>query len=260
MQKLLLILLMFCLPLFAAEVVSGDSVQVKNSERKSIPLPRQSAYIGEGLSVGLGIGLFDPTEECDCLFVWQGQGEFFYASWFSAGVDVRFFGGDLDSDVMVLNQRYRVNGKFHLSVSTFDFYIAPVYGLETTDLSEIRDEWDNRRDWGEEVEPDTLDEETVCEKLFSLDGFSMGLEGGFGWKFSRFVGVTSSVMYEYNFSRAQMLSTTHGLALDLREIWDFTKNSSKSLYLSFEGGFQRFFDRGVSSWAYSWILGLQLGI
>ena len=40
-------------------------------ERHSVPLPRLSAYTGYGLLVGLAFGLYNPTEECDCLGVWQ---------------------------------------------------------------------------------------------------------------------------------------------------------------------------------------------
>ena len=43
-----------------------DSVSRGNG---GIPLPHQSAYTGFGLLVGLAAGLFNPTEECDCLGV-----------------------------------------------------------------------------------------------------------------------------------------------------------------------------------------------
>ena len=64
---------------------------VSQSAVKDIPLPRQSAYTGRGFAVGLGMGVFDPSDECDCLGVWQGQADYFYTPWLSGGAEVRFF-------------------------------------------------------------------------------------------------------------------------------------------------------------------------
>ena len=92
---------------FAFSAESADSVS-------DIPLPKQSAYTGKGFTVGLGMGVFDASEKCDCVGIWQGQADYFYTPWFSGGVEVRFFGGEMDSRTSVLYQRYRLSGKFHL--------------------------------------------------------------------------------------------------------------------------------------------------
>ena len=135
---------------FAAEASVANSVQGSTGQDSSgvqtIPLPRQSAYLGKGISVGVGGGVYKPSHDCDCLGVWQGQLEYYYSKWVSAGIDVHFFGGDLDSDVMVLYQRYRMDVRGHFQYKSFDVFLSSVLGLETTDIDEFRDEWDNRDD------------------------------------------------------------------------------------------------------------------
>lgn len=241
--------------LLAADSLSGDWV--------NFPLPRQGAYTGKGMSVGLAGGVFDPTQECDCLGVWQAQGDFYYFPWMSGGVDVRFFGGDLDNDVMVMYQRYRVSAKFFLAGDMFAMYLSPVLGLENTSISEFRDELHgfvhDEKDENEE-EVDSLEERSSCEKMFSLDGFTVGMEVGGGIVLGKYFGLTGSVLYEYNFSEAQQLTLTPGVAFDLREIWGWSQKKLRSTWISVEFGLQRYFNRGVNSWAKSVVLGLQMGL
>lgn len=232
------------------------------AEDRNIPLPSQSAYVGKGISVGIGAGIFNPTKDCDCLGVWQGQLEYFYSETISGGIDVRFFGGDLDPDVMVMNQRYRMIAKFHFPFKNLDFYVSPVFGLESTNIETFREEWDNREEnwWRPGSDRDNDESEWDCEKMFSLEGFSMGAEIGAGWSFSRFFGITGSSSYEYNFARAQLLNLTPGVAFNLREVWPWAKQTLLSVWISVEVGFQRYFNRGVDEWASSGFLGLQIGI
>ena len=251
---------------FAAEasesVQSPDSSQKADKEVQSIALPRQSAYLGKGISVGIAGGVFKPSGDCDCLGVWQGQLEYYYSPWISGGIDVRFFGGDLDSDVMVLYQRYRMDVRGHFQYKSFDVFLAPVLGLETTDLQEFREEWDNRQDewWKPGIDLDSVVYQKDCEKMFSLDGFSGGVELGVGWKFTRLFGVTGDFLYEYNFSGAHLLTLTPGLAFSLKDVWPWANRTLASLWISAEASFQRYFNRGVPDWASTGFLGLQVGI
>lgn len=248
-----------------ADSVATDSVVPC---RKNFPLPRQSAYTGSGIIVALAGGLFNPTKECDCLGVWQGQLEFFYTEKISASIDVRFFGGDLDSDVMVRYQRYRVNVRFHFPHEQFDWFLAPVVGFESTDLGDIRDEWHERdmERWipGLILHNDDKDDEERevedCERMFSLEGFSIGAEAGAGVRLGRFFGATGSVSYEFNFGGAQIMSLSPGVAFNLQEVWPWAMKHLNAVWVSFEAGFHRYFNRGVDDWATSGILGLQIGI
>ena len=132
MKKIALIIFFLAISALAEERVFADDV--------NIPLPRQGAYTGRGLSAGLAGGVFEPTKNCDCLGVWQAQGDFLYYPWLSGGIDVRFFGGDLDSDVMVMYQRYRISAKAFFLTKILALYLSPVLGLENTSISEFRKE------------------------------------------------------------------------------------------------------------------------
>lgn len=277
-------------------VASPDTAELKqNKDCYNIPLPHQSAFLGKGFSVGIGAGLFNASKDCDCLGVWQGQLEFHYKDYITGGFDVRFFGGTLDRDVMLLYQRYRLNVRFHKSFSGADFYIAPLLGLETTDLSEFRKEWregvhKNESDTSsvalqtaeaeaaddaslnessDKVIPgpggarDSLDVSQVeknCEKMFSLDGFTLGAEVGFGLVVNRYIGIMGSASYEFNFSWTQLVSFSPGVAFNLHEVWPWANKNLRSTWISFEMVFQRYFNRDVNEWALAGFLGLQFGI
>jgi hypothetical protein len=278
-MRVFILTLLFALSAFAAEpavkdsaavdssavadtsVAQADSASADKAKKKSIPLPRQSAYTGYGLLVGLAAGIFNPTKECDCLGVWQGQFEFFYRDWISAGGDVRFFGGDLDTDVMLRYQRYRVNTRFHFPHSIWDWYVGPIMELENTDLEDIREEWHQRdmEGWIPGASTKTEQKTEDCEKMFSLDGFSIGAEAGAGVSFLGFLGATGRVLYEYNFGGAQLLTLAPGVAFDLQEVWPWAKQRLSAMWVSFEMGFQRFFNRSVDSWAMAGYLGAVIG-
>jgi len=276
-------------------VATPDSVEKKQNDGcYNIPLPHQSAFLGKGFSVGIGAGLFSASKDCDCLGVWQGQLEFHYKDYITGGFDVRFFGGTLDRDMMLLYQRYRLNVRFHKSFSGADFYIAPLLGLETTDLSEFRKEWregvhKNESDTssvailttdgaaegtlskessdnvipepdGDRDSTDVSQVEKNCEKMFSLDGFTLGAEVGFGLVINRYIGIMGSASYEFNFSWTQLVSFSPGVAFNLHEVWPWANKNLRSTWISFEMVFQRYFNRDVNEWALAGFLGLQFGI
>jgi hypothetical protein len=243
----------------AADSTSAGLLPVKEPS-PDIPLPKQSAYTGKGFTVGIGAGAFDPSEECDGMGVWQGQVDYFYTPWLSGGAEVRFFGGDMDSENSLLYSRYRVFGKFHFAFQSLSFYLSPMVGLETTDISEIRKDLKGRDDDDADEDVDTLSEKSNCEKMFSLDGFTVGIEGGAGWAFSKYVGAFVAVQYEYSFSKAQLLTVTPGLGLNLRSIWGWAQKNTNSLWITLEGGGQRYFNRDVTEWANYLILGFVLGV
>lgn len=270
-MRVLVLTFLLAFASLAAEPAVKDSLAIEPSvadstertAKKSVPLPRQSAYTGYGLLVGLAAGIFNSTKECDCLGVWQGQFEYFYSDWISAGGDVRFFGGDLDTDVMLRYQRYRVNTRFHFPQGFWDWFVGPIVELENTDLEDIREEWHQRDDeWWLPIPGGTNNEKQEiedCEKMFSLDGFSIGVEAGAGVAFLTYFGATGSILYEYNFGGAQLLTLAPGVAFDMQEVWSWAKKRLSTMWVSFEMGFQRFFNRSVDSWAMSAYLGAMIG-
>ena len=252
-------------------VVKPESEIPPQKKCYNIPLPRQSAFLGEGFSVGIGAGLFNASKDCDCLGIWQGQLEYHYKEYLTGGFDVRFFGGTLDQDVMLMYQRYRLNVRAHAGFSWIDFYASVLFGLETTDLSEFRKELREgvHKDDASELVSDstesvdgteTLEDEKSCEKMFSLDGFTLGFEAGMGVIVVPYLGFVGSATYEFNFSWAQLVSFSPGVAFNLHEVWPWAHKNLKSTWISFEMVFQRYFNRDVKEWAVAGFLGLQFGI
>lgn len=252
-------------------VVYKDTVSHEKQKECNVPLPRQSAYLGKGFSVGLGAGIFNASKDCDCLGVWQGLVDFHYNEIVSSGIDIRIFGGTLDRDMMLMYQRYRVNLRFHKGYPGADFYFATLLGLETMDLSEFRKELRNgvhndpsSDEFSEEGEPDDDHDlalaEKNCEKMFSLDGFTLGVEAGMGLVMFRYLGLVGSASYEFNFSWAQQVTFSPGIAFNLHEVWPWAGRNLRSTWISFEMVFQRYFNRDVNEWAVAGFLGLQFGI
>jgi hypothetical protein len=252
-------------------VVQPEPEMPSQKKGYNIPLPRQSAFLGEGFSVGIGAGLFNASKDCDCLGIWQGQLEYHYKEYLTGGFDVRFFGGTLDRDVMLMYQRYRLNVRAHAGFSWIDFYASVLFGLETTDLSEFRKELRegvHKDDTHEAVSDstessdgaETLEDEKSCEKMFSLDGFTIGFEAGMGVIVGPYLGFVGSATYEFNFSWAQLVSFSPGIAFNLHEVWPWANKNLKSTWISFEMVFQRYFNRNVNEWAVAGFLGLQFGI
>ncbi|WP_254842296.1 hypothetical protein [Fibrobacter sp. UWB11] len=249
-------------------VVMPEKTTPVAKEECNVPLPHQSAFLGQGLSVGIGAGLFNASKDCDCLGVWQGQLEYHYKEYITGGFDVRFFGGTLDRDVMLMYQRYRLNVRFHRGFTGADFYISPMFGLETTDLSEFRNELRDgvKKDESSDGESssdddsDSLQIEKNCEKMFSLDGFTFGVEAGMGLVIFRYLGLSAAASYEFNLSWAQLVSFSPGVAFNLREAWPWAGKNLRSTWVSFEMIFQRYFNRGVKEWAVAGFIGLQFGI
>lgn len=250
-------------------VVMPESARPVRKEECNVPLPHQSAYLGEGLSVGIGAGLFNASKDCDCLGVWQGQLEYHYTNYITGGFDVRFFGGTLDRDVMLMYQRYRLNVRFHRGFTGADFYISPLFGLETTDLSEFRkelrdgvqkDETSGDDGSSGDDKSDSLQVEKNCEKMFSLDGFTFGIEAGMGLVLFRYLGLSAGASYEFNLSWTQLVSFSPGVSFNLREVWPWAQGNLRSTWISFEMIFQRYFNRNVKEWAVAGFLGIQFGI
>lgn len=268
----LLIVLVFGLSAsFAADTVDSLESENKLSEISTVPLPGQTAYMEQGLSFGMGFGVYDPLDECDCMGAWQVQLEYFYSDWISGGADVRFFGGDLDRDAMVMYQRYRLNVRFHMPSDEFDLYAEPFLGFENTSISafrkQVRGEKTPSRQhyWWEDdeetVETDSLEEAEGddCQKLFTLDGFSIGLGFGGGYNVTRYFSVTAGAHVEYNFSKSFLLNVLPGVAFNLREVWPWAKRTLRSTWISFEVGAQKAFNKDIDGWSNTFFLGIQFG-
>ena len=109
-------------------------------------------------------------------------------------------------------------------------------------------------------ETDSVIDENSCEKMFSLDGFTLGFEAGMGVVVGPYLGFVGSASYEFNFSWAQQVTFSPGIAFNLHEVWPWAGRNLRSTWISFEMVFQRYFNRNVNEWAVAGFLGLQFGI
>ena len=162
-------------------------------------------------------------------------------------------------------QRYRLNIRFHRASENGDFFVGTIFGLETTNISELRNQVQKKsvkRHWWEEGEQETSDSlhEDVCKKLFSLDGFTAGIGMGGGYNLTRLFSVTGLVQMEYNFSNDVMLNFAPGFAFNLHEVWPWARRTLRSMWITFEIGGQRSFNRDVDEWSNVFLLGFQLGV
>ena len=253
--------------LIADETDTLSSEPLPQKEYVSIALPGQTAYNGVGLTFGMGFGVFAPAHDCDCMGSWQVQMEYFYLDWLSAGGNVRFFGGDLDSDVMVMYQRYNVNVRVHKAFNSLDLYVGPILGFENTSFSEFRKQVSHKSSvkkthWWKKsglAQLDSSETDELCESAFSLSGFSVGASLGTGYNVSRLFGLTLGSQIEYNFRKDVLVSVVPGVAFNLRGVWPWATRTLRSTWVSFEVGGQKYLNRKVNNWSNTFFLGIVLG-
>lgn len=238
----------------------------QRKEYRSIPLPGQTAYNGVGLTFGMGFGMYIPPHDCDCMGSWQVQMEYFYLDWLSGGGNVRFYGGDLDNDVMVMYQRYSGYIRLHTTIGSVDMYVGSVLGFENTSFAEFRkqvsDKSTKKNHWWKTsslAELDSAETEALCEQSFSLSGFSGGISLGAGYNFSRLFGGTFGAQLDYNFRKDFLLSLVPGIAFNLREVWPWVSQTLRSSWISFEVGGQKYMNRRKDGWSKTVFLGIQFG-
>ncbi len=222
-----------------------------------IPLPRQAVYQPKGINVGLGMGGLSPSgKSCRNMAVWQGRFEYFYTSQVSAGAALKMYGGNIDKKYALMYQRYHVYARYHFPISeTFTFYLSPIIGFETTNLSRIRSDDES------EDSPDAEDSDTgACSDEYSLDGFSAGFDAGMGWKFAPDWGLMSAFVYDYNVSHVRQLAFSTGVAYDVRHSFDFLRSRFLGTWLSFEFQIHHYLGTGSKAWGKSLILGINISI
>jgi hypothetical protein len=234
------------------------------SQMESIPLPGQLSYVGKGISLGLGLGTIHPLSgEDDVLAAWNGVFEYFYGTHFSAGGNVWIYGGNIDSHTMILFARYRVHGRIHCKPhDKFSFYIAPLLWFENTDIESIHDdivhEEDGESEWVEKKPASSVT--GVYENAPEQNGFALGGELGFGWKFIGNLGLTGNVTFEKSFSTSVLVNSSFGFAYDIREHFSFLQENFNAVWLSFEGSFRRYLQKKWDRTARNFLFGINLAL
>ena len=223
---------------------------------EDVPLPRQSAYTGEGLAMGLAIGLFNPSgEECNCIGMWQGHVDYFYLPYLSGGLDIRIYGGNIDSRSMILYQRYQLHVRFYKNLlQNLVVFGTPLIGFETTNLQAIQKNIASGDPTSVNLNQD------ICTESFALNGFSMGAEFGAGYKINKDFGLLGGALYEFNYSDFHYIALTAGVAFNIRNHWKRLEEGMLSSWISLEIQWQRYIGAGDGFWSETFLLGLFFGV
>ncbi|MDR1760391.1 MAG: hypothetical protein LBR60_07690 [Fibrobacter sp.] len=217
-----------------------------------VPLPRQTSYHPKGASMSLAIGSLKPSgSSCKRMLTWQGQGEFFYTSWMSAGLNIRMNGGNLDKEYHIIYQRYLAHARFYGKFSdNFVILLGPIVGFENTDLSRMRDE-----------ESDTQKaDDDLCSDEYAMGGFSYGMEAGFGWKIIRDIGFVFRGAYEAIENDYSLVQINAGFAYNLRNHVDWLKRNLLGSWVSIEMAFYHYPETELKNWGKMILLGINFAI
>lgn len=230
--------------------------QAAEVPKGGVPLPGQLSYTGVGLSVGLSFGMTDPvaSEQDDYLFAWNGALEYFYTKYFSGGFSIWIYGGDMDSDHLVIYNRYRLHGRFHfMPFKNFSVFAAPLFWFETTDIEEIHEDIKD----GEVYEGDSLylrSEDSPPDQ----SGASAGLEVGFGWRLPYNFGLFGGSAYEHSFSTSPLISYSLGFGYDIRALSKSLQEDFWGMWVTLEFSRRRYLDDSWTHWGTHFLLGLNV--
>lgn len=210
MRQRLGIIAFFCL--LGVSYAATNIVVPRSAE--SIPLPRQSHYLKQGLQAGMGLGNLSRSG-CQSRFQWQGGAEYSYAKNLSGGAAVRLFGGAVDEETSLTYSRYFIHSRVHYQPHpTLSVYAGPFFGFDNTSIQSMRDSWERR----DEEEPEVPVESSgsgQCEDAFDVNGPGLGWDLGLGWLMHPLFGFTASNTAEANFQKKVRISFSGGLAFNI---------------------------------------------
>ncbi len=261
MKKIAVILLAICPSIWAGE--NSDAFFYSGKVRDGgIPLPRETSYQQQGFGVGLGAGaLFPSGKKCNTLAQWQGTLEYYYAPFLSAGGSVRMYGGNIDKQYMMIYQRYHTHLRLHgLLSADWSVFISPMFGFETTSLSEIREEKEENAGNQFGVSDEKKAEILGCNNEYDLDGFSGGFAVGSGYRLSEDWAVTGSAGVEYSTAGVGQLSLAFGVGFNIRNYWKFLNENLLGSWMVLEVLSHRYFTEETGAWGVAVLLALVLNI
>lgn len=230
-------------------LTSPDRIEV------SIPYPNAGVYLHRGIYGSFAGGqnaiqyqdsVASKRRWQDPLYQWQGEIGYYYTEWFSAGVGFRIIAGSPNDDQQTVKNRYFLMTRLHKSWPRAAMYLGARLGTDDVSFSLLSD--------------DT----TGVGGRLRESNLGVGLAYGYGWKFSRYAGVTFGERLDASLvrqnpgspHRALNFLTQPGLALDLVRIFPSLGDYVKGFYLFSEAQFgQSLPEDGRWMQQHSWILG-----
>jgi hypothetical protein len=216
---------------------------------EAIPLPNQGIIQSKGLVAGMGLGTLNRAG-CKNLWTWNIQGNYFYNSLISSGPSLKFFGGNLDSENNLVNQRYSANLKITRTQEKYAVFIGPVISFDNTNLSTLKNEFSHI---GEVHETSNS---TECKELFEKIGSSVGYHSGAGFLLTPNWGLTLGHSFDWMLTGTYTVSLSTSIAYNLREHFEKFIENTKSSWLSLEYSIS---PNQSKSNTHSLILGIALG-
>jgi hypothetical protein len=197
----------------------------------TIPLPRQTLYLARGLGGGVGLGKVGRNG-CQSMSVWQVQGEYAYSPGLSGGVNMKIYGGNVDTAVSIVYQRYYVHGKFHYASPRYDLYLGPVFGFDNTNLKTIRREIGGIGDGGDEG--DTTATASACADLYGAQGVSLGYEAGMGALLHPDWGMMVGHSFDLTTGSDAQFAVSLALAFNLWNHWERLRENLQGSWVVLE--------------------------
>jgi hypothetical protein len=235
-----------------AKLTPPDRIEV------SIPYPNAGMYLHRGIYGSFAGGEF-ATQVPDsltgkihweeALYHWQGEIGYFYTEWFSGGVGFRIDAGSPNDDQQTVKNRYYLLARFHKSWPRAAMYLGGRVGTDDVSFALLSD-----------------DTTGVGDRLRESN-LGVGFSFGYGWKFTRHLGVTFGQRADISLVR-QNPSSPHraveflsqpGLALDLVRVFPALGDNVKAFYLLTEAQLgQSLPERGKMTRQAAWIFGTSM--
>lgn len=197
----------------------------------TIPLPRQTLYLARGLGGGVGLGKVGRNG-CQSMSVWQVQGEYAYSPSLSGGANMKIYGGNVDTSVSIVYQRYYVHGKFHHASSRYDLYLGPVFGFDNTNLKTMRQEIGGIGDGGDEG--DTTATASACADMYGAQGVSLGYEAGMGALLHPDWGMMVGHSFDLTTGSDAQFAVSLALAFNLWNHWERLRENLQGSWVVLE--------------------------
>ncbi|MDR2582000.1 MAG: hypothetical protein LBC75_00790 [Fibromonadaceae bacterium] len=197
---------------------------------KAIPMPNQGIIQNSGLTAAMGFGTLNRIG-CKNLLTCNVQGNYFYNSIISSGPSIKFFGGNLDSENNLVNQRYSANLNLTHTQEKYAVFVGPVLSFDNTNLSTLRNEFSHI---GEGNEFPNNTNSTDCKEIFEKIGSSIGYHSGAGFLLTPNFGFTFGHSFDWMLTGTYTVSLSTSIAYNLR--WHFEKliENTKNSWLSLE--------------------------
>ena len=190
-------------------------VHSKETRGDVFPGPNRSMWSKAGLMASMGLTAYNSSG-CGDVVQWRGEAAYMYGDVISGGVGAKLSGSRLDTDFLVIGNRYTIWTKFNKVFKQTHFYLGPVVSFSDVTRESLLPE---------EEEFLALEGES-CSEFQDITGLATGFEMGVSHPFKYGLYVYGAVRSEWNWKIISLRQFQIGLAYAIHERHP---NFSKSL-------------------------------